>query len=61
MATKITIDEDELTQWTKTEGVRRLEAMKSDPSQCLTHEEFWASLEADDQDIESAIQSHKTA
>jgi len=55
------IDQDELTQWMNTEGARRLEAMKADPSQCLTHEEFWASIEADDQEAENVSQNREAA
>jgi Arc/MetJ-type ribon-helix-helix transcriptional regulator len=55
------IDQDDLTHWMNTEGVRRLEAMKADPSQCLSHEEFWANIEADDQEVESTSQNREAA
>lgn len=48
MPTPTTTDEtdpDELTRWMNTEGIRRLEAMKADPAQCLTHEEFWSVVD----------------
>lgn len=51
MPTPTTTDEtdpDELAHWMNTEGIRRLEAMKADPAQCLTHEEFWSVVEADE-------------
>jgi Arc/MetJ-type ribon-helix-helix transcriptional regulator len=38
------IDEDELTHWMNTEGVRRLEAMRADPSGGLTVDEAFAGL-----------------
>jgi Arc/MetJ-type ribon-helix-helix transcriptional regulator len=31
------------------ESVRRYDAMVADPSQCMTHEEFWAEMEADEE------------
>ena len=39
------IDQDELTQWINTEGVRRLRAMEADPSNSLTAAEVFDFLD----------------
>jgi Arc/MetJ-type ribon-helix-helix transcriptional regulator len=42
------IHADDLDEWIRTEGVRRYDAMRADPSQGMTHEEFWAAVESDE-------------
>jgi Arc/MetJ-type ribon-helix-helix transcriptional regulator len=55
------IDQKELVHWINTEGVRRLDAMKADPSQCLTHDEFWATIEKDEETDNGADQPSEGA
>ncbi len=38
------IDQDELTEWINTEGVRRLRAMEADPARALTADEAFDFL-----------------
>jgi Arc/MetJ-type ribon-helix-helix transcriptional regulator len=42
------IEEDELTHWINTEGVRRLRAMEADPSRFLTHDQVFDFLDDGD-------------
>lgn len=46
------IDQDQLTHWISTEGVRRYDAMRADPSRALTEEQAFAGLCDDGQDDE---------
>lgn len=45
------IDQDELTQWINTEGVRRYDAMRADPSRALTEQQAFAGLCDDEEKI----------
>lgn len=38
------VDQDQLTQWINTEGVRRYDAMRADPSRALTEEQAFGGL-----------------
>jgi len=38
------VDQNELTHWIETEGVRRFDAMRADPSSALTEAEAFAGL-----------------
>ncbi len=41
------IDQDQLTEWINTEGVRRLRVMEADPSRALTADEVFDFLDED--------------
>ncbi|HEY4009760.1 MAG TPA: hypothetical protein VGM11_06390 [Acidobacteriaceae bacterium] len=47
------IDQDELTQWVNSEGVRRLHAMEEDPSSSLTSAEVFDFLNKNDDEGEA--------
>lgn len=47
------IDQDELTQWINTEGVRRLRAMEADPSSSLTASEVFDFLDKNNDEGEA--------
>ncbi len=38
------VDESSFEQWIRTEGIRRYDAMRADPSRALTEEEAFAGL-----------------
>jgi len=52
---------DELDKWLATEGERRLDAMIADPSQSLSHEEFWAEVASESGAEEKASHSREAA
>jgi Arc/MetJ-type ribon-helix-helix transcriptional regulator len=46
------MDQDQLTRWINTEGVRRYDAMRADPSRALSEEQAFAGLCGEDEDAE---------
>jgi Arc/MetJ-type ribon-helix-helix transcriptional regulator len=46
------MDQDQLTRWINTEGVRRYDAMRADPSRALSEEQAFAGLCSEDEDAE---------
>jgi Arc/MetJ-type ribon-helix-helix transcriptional regulator len=46
------VNQDELTEWIKTEGVRRYDATRADPSRAQTEEQTFAGLCDEEEDEE---------